>query len=232
MVDHRLLTEALSEFARTLVGRFAVSEVLHDLSRRVVGVLELDGAGVSLHDGTRLRFVTALDERTAGLEQVQEREQLGPCVDAWRSGEVVAVQEVAHVRRWGAYRDAAVAAGVVAVAGLPMHRDGEPIGALDLYCGGRRPWDDDDIAAARLLADVATSYVVNASELDRQRRLAEQLQAALDSRVIIEQAKGMLAADRGIGVDDAFDRLRRQARNTNATLRAVADALVNHGLRP
>jgi AmiR/NasT family two-component response regulator len=83
-----------------------------------------------------------------------------------------------------------------------------------------------------VLADVATSYVINAWELDKQRRINEQLQEALDSRIIIEQAKGVLAGERGISVGEAFELLRRHARTHNARLRAVVGAVVNLGLRP
>ena len=95
-----------------------------------------------------------------------------------------------------------------------------------------RDWTADDLDAARILADMATSYVINASELDRQRRVNEQLKEALASRIVIEQAKGALAAERGISVDEAFEVLRRHARSHSMNLRKVADAVVTLGLRP
>jgi transcriptional regulator with GAF, ATPase, and Fis domain len=233
MADEKLLSAALSEFARTLVKRFAISDVLDDLAQRVTLVLGIAGAGVSLREGDRLRFVTAVDERTTNLERIQEREQAGPCIDAWRSGEVVTVADLrATAGAWRAYGQAARAAGIVAVAGVPMSVERTVIGALDLYDARVNEWDRDDLAAARVLADMATSYVVNASELDRQRRTTEQLQEALDSRIVIEQAKGIIAAERGVSVDEAFEVLRRHARSRNTHLRAVADAVVNLGLRP
>jgi GAF domain-containing protein len=232
MPDHQLLHEALSEFARTFVKQFAISDVLDDLAQRVTVVLGVDGAGVSLREGDRLRFATAVDERATALEQLQEQEQAGPCIDTWRTCEVVAVADLTEVSgRWGAFEEAARNAGIRAVAGIPMRVDGEALGALDLYSVDPRPWEPDDLDAARVLADMATSYVLNASELDRQRRTTEQLQEALDSRVVIEQAKGVLAVRHGVSVDEAFTLLRRHARNHNTHLRAVADAVVNLGLR-
>lgn len=181
---------ALSEFARTLAKGFAVSDVLHDLAEQVTAVLGIDGAGVSVQDGDGLHFVTALDERSTKLEGIQEAAQAGPCVDAWRSGEAVTVAGLRQdPHDWDSYEQAAREAGVVAIAGIPMRCDSQSIGALDLYSASRREWSDDDLESARILADIATSYVIHASELDQQRRLNEQLRQALESRIVIEQAK-------------------------------------------
>jgi len=225
--------QTLSEFAATLVKDFTVSDVLHDLAERATAVVGADSAGVSLQRDGHLRFATALDERCSRLERVQESEQAGPCVDALQAGKVVAVADLAAaVPGWGAYGRAARDAGIAAIAGIPMRLDGQKIGTLNLYSTTRREWSEDDLDAARVLADIATSYVINASKLAQQRRLSEQLQEALDSRVVIEQAKGILANERGISVDDAFELLRRHARSYRTSLRSVAEAVVNLGLRP
>jgi GAF domain-containing protein len=233
MADQKLLTTTLSEFAATLVQGFAISDVLHDLAERVAAVVAVDSVGVYLRDDGALRFITALDEPSAAVERVQEQEQEGPCVDAWRSGSVITVTDLRENRqRWPAYVAAAGQAGILAVAGIPMYLGGQHIGVLDLHSKQRRDWSAEDLGAARVLADIAASYVINASRLDQQRRISEQLQEALERRVIIEQAKGILAAERGITVDKAFEVLRQHARQRGASLRAVADAVVNLGLRP
>ncbi len=233
MADQHLLTRTLSEFAATLVRGFAISDVLHDLAGRVTAVLGVDSAGVSVQESGRLRFVAALDERSRRLEQVQERLQAGPCVDALRSGQAVTVTDLSEcASSWGTYPQQAREAGIVAIAGIPMRLADKGIGVLDLYSARRRMWSPDDLATAHVLADMATCYVLNASELDRQRRINQQLQEALDSRVIIEQAKGVLAAELGVSVDRAFELMRRHARSHNANLRAVAQAVVHLGLRP
>jgi GAF domain-containing protein len=233
MADQKLLTTTLSEFAATLVQGFAISEVLHDLAERVAAVVAVDNVSVYLRDDGALRFVTALDELSASVERVQESEQEGPCVDAWRSGSVVAVADLREdPQRWPAYVAAAREAGILAAAGVPMHLSGQHIGVLNLHSKRRRDWPAEDLDTAQVLADIAASYVINASRLDRQRRISEQLQEALESRVIIEQAKGVLAAELGISVDKAFQVLRMHARQRGATLRAVAEAVVNLGLRP
>jgi GAF domain-containing protein len=231
MADQKLLTQTLSEFASTLVQDFTISDVLHDLAERATAVVGADSAGVSLQHAGHLRFATALDERCSNLERVQEGEQAGPCVDALQAGEVVAVADLAEAPGWGAYGQAAREAGIAAILGVPMRLDGEKIGTLNIYSNTRRDWPEEDLGAARVLADVATSYLINASKLAQQRRINEQLQEALDSRVIIEQAKGVLSAERGISIDEAFELLRRHARSHRASLRSVAEAVVNLGLR-
>jgi AmiR/NasT family two-component response regulator len=104
------------------------------------------------------------------------------------------------------------------------------IGALNLYDAGPREWSDPDIAIAGVLADMATSYLVNASTLRQQEQLSEQLQHALESRVVIEQAKGITASQHSVSIDEAYQLIRGHARNNNASLRAVAEAIVSAGL--
>jgi GAF domain-containing protein len=233
MVDQALFLRTLSEFARTLVVRYEIADVLYDLAGRTTTLLGVAGAGVSLRDEGRLRFVTGVNEATVRVEQTQERAQDGVCVAAFTSGNRVTVPDLAAVRdRWEDFRNEARAVGFAAVAGIPMRLDDEVLGAVNIYSAEPRAWSDEDVATARVLADMATSYLVNASELEKSRRTAEQLQEALHSRVTIEQAKGILSAERRITMDEAFNVLRDHARNHNANLRAVAEAVVNLGLRP
>lgn len=233
MADQNLLTQTLSDFAATLVKGFTISDVLYDLAERVTAVLGVDGAGVCLLESGRLRFVTALDERSTKLERVQEAAQAGPGVDAWRSGGAVVITDLsASPGGWGAYAQAARETGIAAIAGIPMRLSAETIGVLDLYSSRHREWTREDLNTARVLADMATSYVINASALERQQRIIGQLQEALDGRIVIEQAKGILAAEYRVSVDAAFELMRHHARDHNATLRSVAQAVVELGLRP
>ncbi len=228
MTDQGRLLEVLTSFARHLVTDYAVSDALHDLVDGSTAVLQVAGAGVSLVDDGRLAFVTATPEQLASLERVQEDTQSGPCVDAYREGRPVVIANLDDVpQRWPELADAAKDAGLIAVAGIPMRLNGSLIGVLNLYDDKPRDWTDDDVAGATLLADVASAYVANAQRLDRAQATADQLQHALDSRVIIEQAKGMIANQRGISVDAAFELLRSHARSHQASLRSVAEAVVN-----
>lgn len=232
MADQVLLMRVLSEFAHTLAGDFAVGDVLHDLAERVTDVLGVPGAGVALAEGGRLRCVAAIDEPTAAIERVQEESQEGPCVDAYTGGEAVLVADLReHLSRWPIFAARASELGILAAAGIPMHWNGTRLGALSVYATARREWSEDEVELAQVLADMATCYVAHASELERSRRTVEQLQEALESRVVIEQAKGMLAAERGISVSEAFELIRGHARSHSASMRTVGEAIVNLGLR-
>jgi len=223
VADHALLGGVLKDFARTLVRPYDVGEVLYQLTDRTVEILGAAGAGVSLvDDDGKLRFVSATGEHTATVERVQEECQMGPCIEAHLSGSPVLVVDVADTEGWPLYRTTAVGAGLRAVAGIPMHIQHFRLGSLNIYDDKVRQWSTDDVEVAQALADMASSLVVNARQLEEHRRLAGQLQHALDSRVVIEQAKGSIARDLGISVDQAFGRLRDYARSHNRKLHDVA----------
>lgn len=232
--DEETLTGVLSEFAQTLTGRFEVSEVLYRLAEHVVTILGVRGAGVSVvDDAGQLRPVTGINELTMQLESVEEQFQEGPCIDAFRQGDVVIVEEIAeHVARWPKWTSEAIRHDVHAVLGIPLRVRDESIGAMNIYSAEPRKWRDADIRVARVLTDIAASYVANASELEQSRRTTEQLREALNSRIIIEQAKGVISVDQQCSVDDAFALLRDHSRRHNVSLRAVAEAVVHLGLRP
>jgi GAF domain-containing protein len=232
MADQDLAFAALAEFAHTLVQRYAIADVLAQLTTQVPPVLDIDAAGVSVGDehGT-LRFVTASTDALLTVEGTQEVAQQGPCVDAFRSGEVVTSDDLKAERRWPTYRPVALESGYTAVAAIPLHAAGVGIGSLNLYARESGPWAEETIRTASIFADMAASYLANASDLQRSERMREQLTEALESRVIIEQAKGVIAASQQVTVDVAFDRLRRFTRDHNARLHDVANAVVTLGLR-
>jgi GAF domain-containing protein len=231
--DQSLFLKTLSRFAVVLPARYDLEAVLSELTESVTKVLGLSGAGVTMADETgRLRFVTAVSQASGELERNQEDEQAGPCRDAYDTGDVVRVTDVRQeAGRWPEFSATASRLSVAGVAGIPMRLADEIIGALNLYSPRPREWTDEDMAVARVLADLATSYVVNASKLRQQEQLSEQLQEALESRVVIEQAKGITAQQNAITIDHAYEMMRRHARNNNASLRVVAQAIVAVGLR-
>ena len=232
LYDQPLFLKTLSRFAVELPSRYDLEAVLTELTESVTAVLGLSGSGVTMAEDGRLRFVTAVSQASGDLEHNQEEQQAGPCRDAYDTGEVVRVTDVRkESARWPEFSAAAVQLSVAGVAGIPMRLADEIIGALNLYSPEAREWTDEDIAVAGVLADVATSYVVNASKLRQQEQLSEQLQQALESRVIIEQAKGITAQQNSVSVDRAYQLMRRHARNNNASLRVVAEAIVAVGLK-
>jgi GAF domain-containing protein len=231
MSDEITLVTVLERFAATMATTFATADVLYELGDSTVAVLGAGGAGVSVaNKHGQLMFVTATSEDVIKVERTQEETQDGPCVEAFTTGETIAVNQIADLDRWPRYQLVAKESGFQAVVGLPLHSGDQKIGSLDVYHNEPREWTDDELRTARVLADIATTYIVHAGELSKARELSDQLQHALDARVLIEQAKGMLAHKHSMSVDQAFEMLRDHSRNNRISLRQVADAVVNLGL--
>jgi GAF domain-containing protein len=234
MYDQSLFLHTLSRFAAVLPSRYDLQSALSELTESATAVLGLSGSWVTMADEGRLRFVTAVTEVSGELER--DHAQLHPfpcpCRDAYSTGEVVRVTDVRlESSRWPEFSASATRLPMAGVAAIPMRLADQIIGALNLYSPEPRQWSDEDIAVAGVLADVATSYVVNVSKLRQQEQLSEQLQEALESRIVIEQAKGITAYKNAVTIDQAYQLMRRHARNNNASLRQVAEAIVAVGLQ-
>jgi GAF domain-containing protein len=234
MYDQSLLLQTLSRFAVILPARYDLQEALSELTESVTAVLGLCGSWVTMGDGGRLRFLTAMSQASEEMER--DHAQLHPfpcpCRDAYSTGELLRVTDVREEStRWPEFSASAARLSVAGVAAIPMRLADEVIGALNLYSPEPRDWSDEDMAVAGVLGDVATSYMVNASKLRQQQQLTEQLQEALDSRVVIEQAKGITAQQHAVSVSEAYQLMRGHARRNNASLKVVAEAIVAVGLQ-
>ena len=226
-MDTDRLNGLLRNFARTLVTDYSIEEMLDGLCREIVAILNCDGAGVMLEDeGGDLRFVAASDEVVRSIEALQIELGEGPCILAYRTGKVILADDLDVDQQFPMFARRAREAGMAAVQSFPLRADDQCVGALNMYAAHTAPFDDDDIEAATLLADVCTTYIVNSRTLADSYKLAGQLQKALDSRVVIEQAKGKLAEQLGVSVGDAFGVLRGHARNNGLKLHDVATAVV------
>jgi GAF domain-containing protein len=226
--------EALADLAHAFGNRFEVTEVLYRLAGHLGYLLSARGVGVGLVNphGT-LRSVTAVNELTADLDTAQDAYGEGPLIDAFTRGHLVAVEDPASMSgRWPRWSPHARQRGVMAVLGVPLRAADGPLGALNLYSLQVRRWDQREQRTAQLLCDLTASYVADRIEIDHARQIADQLEEALTSRVVIEQAKGVLAAHYGVSLDLAFSTLREHARRHNLMLPAVASAVVHDGLRP
>lgn len=228
VVNHAALVRAFGDYARALRSHYDVGTVLYQLTDHVVDVLGADGAGVSLaRDDHHLAFVAASDGHVAAIEEQQLVTGTGPCHDAFQTGEVVAVADLATEDRWPEYTAAARDAGAAAVLGVPMPAEEGHIGAVNIYRHTAHDWDEHEMAVAAVLADMATGYILNAGELEEARTLAQQLQHALDTRIIIEQAKGILAERNQITPSEAFERLRKYSRHTQSRVHDVAAQVID-----
>jgi len=221
------LAPVFVELADTSLADFDVTEFLHTLTLRCVEVLAVDAAGILLTDQTdRLRLAAASTERARQLELFQLRIEQGPCLDAFATGQsVLSADLAADADRWPDFAVAAAELGFTTVLALPMRRRDTTIGALNLFTAGRT-LDETGQATGQAMADIATIGILSARAAARRDLLTGQLQTALDTRVLIEQAKGVLAERHQIAMEQAFTVLRSRARSTNTKLTEVAAGVV------
>ena len=218
------LAETFAELADTLVDEFEVADVLNLLADRCVRLLDVTAAGSLLVDhGGERQGTGASDAAALRLCLLDE----GPGHDCYRSGEQVHSTDLMATTRWPEFGAPASAAGFLSVHALPLRLRGEVLGALLLFRSERGELDKGYLRVAQALADVATIGLVQARTLRRQADLAAQLQHALTSRVVIEQAKGVVAERLRVGVDAAFTALRRYARSSNTRIADLAVAVVD-----
>jgi GAF domain-containing protein len=225
-VDTEKLAEVFVELADTLVDDFDVIDLLHALCTRSVELLDASAAGLLLTDnGDELRLVVSSSDRAQLLDLFQLQSDEGPCMDAYRSGEPVMAQgsDQAHTR-WPRFGPTATTAGFTSIVALPMRLRGQVIGALNLFGTAETPpVREEHLRIAQAMADAATIAILQ-ERLSRSRRiLNEQLQVALNSRIVIEQAKGVLSTRLDISTQEAFGLLRARARHSRRRLVDVAE---------
>ena len=226
-MDGQLLSETFVELTDTMVADFDVIDFLHVLTSRSAELLDVSAAGLLLADPRgELRVVAASSEAARLLELFQLQSDQGPCLDCFRSGQPVAAADLGADQRWPRFAAAAGQAGFCAVQALPMRLRDQVIGALNLFRATPGAFDAEAVHVGQALADVATIGLLHERSMRHSDTLNEQLQTALNSRVIIEQAKGKLAERLGIDVNQAFTILRDQARNRNQRLSDLARAFV------
>jgi GAF domain-containing protein len=227
-MDGQLLSETFVELTDTMVADFDVIDFLHVLTTRSVDLLDVSAAGLLLADPRgELRVVAASSEAARLLELFQLQSDQGPCLDCFRSGRPVTSTALSTDQRWPKFAAAAGQAGFAAVQALPMRLRDQVIGALNLFRTVPGTFEPASVRVGQALADVATIGLLHERSMRRSDTLNEQLQTALNSRVVIEQAKGKLAERLGIDTDQAFTLLRDQARNRNQRLSDLARAFVN-----
>ncbi|MFD9324786.1 ANTAR domain-containing protein [Streptomyces sp. NPDC060065] len=228
-MNQQLLAKTFVELADNLVADFDLIDFLRLLTDRCVGLLGASAAGVLLADRDgELRVVAASDEQVRLLELFQLQNDEGPCLDCFHTGAPVAVADLgAATTRWPHFAVQARRRGFGAVQALPMRLRDEVVGALNLFRATPGPFDPAATPLAQALADVATISLLQQRSAHRSTVLNEQLQTALNSRVLIEQAKGKLAERQNIDMEQAFTALRGYARAHNRRLSDVARAFID-----
>ncbi len=231
----RTVSRAFVVLADTLVDDYDVIDLLDRLVEFSVQLLGADAAGIVLGDARReLRAVAASNEDAHIMELLQLQSDEGPCLDCFQTAAPVSITDLRDaVGRWPGFVAAVEQHGRFrSVHALPLRLRNRAIGALNLFRRAPGPLLDDDLALGQALADVATIGILQERAIQRGDVLAEQLQGALNSRVVIEQAKGVIAQRAGLDMTQAFHLLRTHARTSNLLLADVARGVVQGTINP
>lgn len=232
MTRETILISTIVELADNLVDEFDLIDVLTVLCHRCVNVLDVDAVGVLLATPRgELQYVASSSESMRVLELLQLQAAEGPCVDTYKSGAPVIDEQLRDsYDRWPVFAPRAVEYGFNSAHSFPMRLRGQTIGALNLFRSSGGPLNETDVTLAQGLADVATIAIIqHRSSLDA-KVLNDQLSFALNSRIIIEQAKGMVSQATSCDMDEAFVRMRTHARNHNLKLTEVSRMIVESEL--
>jgi GAF domain-containing protein len=206
---------------------------LEQVVESATSLFAVTGSGIMFADDQHeLHYVAASDGHGRHLEKLQERAGRGPCVDALLLDTVIQTRDVTTDERWRLLHDELAGTPVRAVVGIPVHLAGAAVGSLDAYHDGPHDWTEDEVRGMVAYAGLVESLLVTALRAERQERLATQLQHALDHRVAIERAVGMIMARRGLEAVDAFNVIRTAARSSRRRVVDVADELLGGGHLP
>ena len=229
-----LLTRTLVQLADTLVEGFDIVDLFTFLAARCIEILDVAAAGLMLpQTNGELGIVASSSEAMHVLETFEAQSNEGPCLDCYRSGQPIVNLDLATAHsRWPRFTPRALAAGFRSVHALPMHVRSETIGALNLFRAHEGRMDESDVNAAQSLADIASIAILQyRADLDL-RALNDQLNFALNSRIVIEQAKGIVGEKCRIEMAQAFSLLRTYARSNGRRLADVARDIIDGTLRP
>lgn len=226
------LLRAFAGFADTLVAEYDVVDLMQRLVDTCRDLLEVTASGVLLADETgELDLLASTSEASRLVEVFQLSAYSGPCIESFATGRIVSLPDVALAPpRWEQFRDKALDQGFHSIIAIPLRLRETTIGTLNLLRETPGELPEDDLVAAQAFADVATIGILHQRTLTESETIREQLQAALNSRIVIEQAKGVIAQLHKVGINEAFTVIRSYARSHQQGITAVATAIVDRTL--
>ena len=223
------VSSAMAELGRLRFGEMKVEDAMHEIVRSTHAIFDVDGAGLMLADADHhLRNVAVSDDRLAHLEELQIRHREGPCIAAFEDKELVGAEDLTSEARWPLFCAAAVERGVRAVLASPLPYNQDAVGVVAVLSEDRHPWSAEGELALLAFTDLAALLIASMMQGQEQSELAAQLQTALNSRAIIEQAKGVLIGQQGLSAREAYERLRAQARSERRKLAVVSAEVVRN----
>jgi GAF domain-containing protein len=224
---------ALAQLADLRTSPTGVEAALQRIVESADALFQVDGTALMLVDRDQvLRNLAVSHLRAALLEELQAEHGEGPCVDAYDDKETVRADDLRRGRRWPGFAPVAARRGLVAVLASPIPYSTEAVGVVAVYASDPHPWSEAEEEAIVAFTDLAAMMILNAMEASERGRVAVELQVALDSRIAIEQAKGVLVGRHGISPRQAFERLRGLARDQRRPLTEVAKEVVGAAQRP
>ncbi|MBT2476269.1 GAF and ANTAR domain-containing protein [Microbacterium sp. ISL-103] len=227
------LLDLFATLADTMVDDYDVVDLLQTLVGACQELLDASDAGILLADPSgELELVASTSEATQLVEVIQLAAEAGPCIECFLTGTAVSVPDIAAgSEKWPVFRQAALENGFASIEAIPMRLRNTTIGTLNLLRSGTGSPPPEDLSAARAFADVATIGILHERSLREQESLSSQLQTALNSRVMIEQAKGVVSFTAGVPIPDAFTLMRKFARDRGLRLSEVAERIVRRDIR-
>jgi GAF domain-containing protein len=222
------LRQALDQLADLRTSPVSVEDALDRVVAAADALFGVDGTALMLVDRDQvLRNLAVSDPRAALLEELQATHGEGPCVDAFDDKQPVAADDLGREDRWPAFSPEAARRDLLAVLASPIPYSEQAVGVVAVFAAEPHPWSEGEREAIVAFTELVALLILNAMEATERGRLAAELQVALDSRVVIEQAKGVLVGRHGLTTRQAFERLRRQARDQRRPLSQVARAVVS-----
>ncbi len=224
--------KALKELGALRFGSDDPANAMRQIVEATHSLFKVDGAGLMLVDGElELRNAAVSDQRCDALEELQVAHREGPCLDAYHTKELVGSDDLGADDRWPAFSRSAVQRGLRAVMASPIPYTEHVIGVVAVFSATQRAWTPEGELALMAFTDLAALLIASTIHAVERTELAEQLQSALDSRVVIEQAKGVVVARDGVSPREAYEHLRAQARRDRRPLRDLAREVVNGARR-
>lgn len=231
-----LLVRTFVDIVEYLVQGDDVDEYLRLLADRCAELVAAEAVGIMLIDRSgALRLASASTDDMQALEAFEVQSEQGPCFDAYARGEQVIETELGAAsasERWPKFTPGALKLGFQSVHAFPLQAQGQRLGALNVFFATPGRFDESDVTILQAVADVAGLSLVQFAERRRADEVTDQLQSALDSRVVIEQAKGILSHEADVGMTEAFAAIRSCARDNRRSLRGVAEHVVEHRRLP
>jgi GAF domain-containing protein len=224
--------QALDELGKLRFGEMRVDDAMHQIVQTTHAIFDVDGAGLMLADvDHHLLNAAVSDERMRHLEELQVRHHEGPCITAFEDKELIRAEDLTQEERWPSFSKHAVIRGIGAVLASPIPYNQDAVGVVAVVSEDRRPWSAEAELALLAFTDLAALLIASMLMGEQQTELAAQLQAALNSRAIIEQAKGVLIGRQGLTAHAAYAQLRARARAERRKLAIVSAEVIREAIR-